>query len=575
MQAPRKTHLGEPCDICGHVGYAETLVTCSHCKLAHEHIYCTRVLLHIVPEIWFCDACLSSKDIVSPIFTMKKHFPEALNSKKSRISNRDFLQSVSHSRIPKNSRKTGPLKKQLHIGTSRVKFIPPEEAVKMLSGARLKESYLPSNLGSSFAHLDTMATTSKYKISSRKFSGQNVNELWGSSPAGHSKPPVEGVVDTNSVTQEQKSGAQMVELYSPSDLGSSSAQSDSMATISKFKTSSLKISGQNVNEHQSSRPTGHSKPPVCGSVDINSVSQEQKSQTSEHKAPAAYKNGPMCEQFSLVCKEEPFHALPICTGGIFHGTAKPEEAESDLLNFLPEIEKFLPNYPALDATWCGSFEILDMVSRSEFYDGFLAYLPVTVHPKVFEISKRMPGVLLCTFLPCCNIWVDVFQNVCPTVNDIALYFFPGKFERSKEQYFNLLELVEMQDLVLRSSVNDVELLIFSSKRLHLDSCVLEVRSFLWGIFRPLEGNLAIPALPFHDMIFPACGQSSDVEMKLVKRKFSEVKMEPFDGPDVLPGFCKHAAGDTARDMMLSNSSNSVDASIKGPYLPSACSLRMH
>lgn len=33
-------HLqGEPCDICGHVGYAETLVTCSHCKLASEHMY--------------------------------------------------------------------------------------------------------------------------------------------------------------------------------------------------------------------------------------------------------------------------------------------------------------------------------------------------------------------------------------------------------------------------------------------------------------------------------------------------------------------------------------------------------
>lgn len=35
---------------------------------------------------------------------------------------------------------------------------------------------------------------------------------------------------------------------------------------------------------------------------------------SDKTAPAAYKNGPMCEQFSLVCKEEPFHALPICTG---------------------------------------------------------------------------------------------------------------------------------------------------------------------------------------------------------------------------------------------------------------------
>ena len=92
---------------------------------------------------------------------------------------------------------------------------------------------------------------------------------------------------------------------------------------------------------------------------------------------------------------------------------------------------------------------------------------------------------------------------------------------------------------------------------------LEVRSFLWGIFRPLGGNLAIPTPPFHDMIFPACGQSSDVEMKLVKRKFPEVKMEPFDGPDVLPGFCKHAAGDTALDMMLINTSNSVDTLIKG------------
>ena len=35
---------------------------------------------------------------------------------------------------------------------------------------------------------------------------------------------------------------------------------------------------------------------------------------SDKTAPAADKNGPMCEQFSLVCKEEPLHSLPICTG---------------------------------------------------------------------------------------------------------------------------------------------------------------------------------------------------------------------------------------------------------------------
>ena len=84
---------------------------------------------------------------------------------------------------------------------------------------------------------------------------------------------------------------------------------------------------------------------------------------------------------------------------------------------------------------------------------------------------------------------------------------------------------------------------------------LELASFLWGIFRPLEGNLAVATLPTHDMIFPACGQSSDVEMK--------VKMESFNGLDILPGFSKQAAGDTAHDLMLINSSNSVDLSAKG------------
>lgn len=28
----------EPCDICGDVGFAEVNVTCSKCKLTHEHM---------------------------------------------------------------------------------------------------------------------------------------------------------------------------------------------------------------------------------------------------------------------------------------------------------------------------------------------------------------------------------------------------------------------------------------------------------------------------------------------------------------------------------------------------------
>ncbi len=141
---------------------------------------------------------------------MKKHFPTALRSKKSGIKksgifNCEFLQSVSPGKILENSGRSGSLKKKMHDGTSRVKFIPPEEAVKMLSGARMAELYSPSDLGPSSAQSDTMATKSKYKISSPKFSLLNVNEHQSPRPTGHSDPPVHGSVDINSVTQEQKS----------------------------------------------------------------------------------------------------------------------------------------------------------------------------------------------------------------------------------------------------------------------------------------------------------------------------------------------------------------------------------
>ncbi|BFG32872.1 hypothetical protein CerSpe_191460 [Prunus speciosa] len=82
---------------------------------------------------------------------------------------------------------------------------------------------------------------------------------------------------------------------------------------------------------------------------------------------------------------------------------------------------------------------------------------------------------------------------------MALFFSPGDFERSKQQYFSLLGLLEMRDMVLRSHINGVNLLISSSKRLNLDSCGLEVmESFLRGVYCHAKGHLAVPALLFSD-----------------------------------------------------------------------------
>ncbi|XP_059643491.1 uncharacterized protein LOC132285330 isoform X2 [Cornus florida] len=193
---------------------------------------------------------------------------------------------------------------------------------------------------------------------------------------------------------------------------------------------------------------------------------------------------------------------------------------ADLVNMLPKLKKCLVNNVATGATWRGSFEISDSVSSSEFYDGFQSYLPVRVHRKAYEFSKKLPGWLLSTLLPRCNIWESIFKNDHPCENDIGLYFFPSNFERSKQQYDRLLQRMDKEDLVLRScvkvvkeqsSVNGVELLIFTSKWLYVSS-VLKSEPFLWGIFRPVRGNQTV-SLPSCD-----CNIGTKVEEQLLKVK---------------------------------------------------------
>lgn len=71
-----------------------------------------------------------------------------------------------------------------------------------------------------------------------------------------------------------------------------------------------------------------------------------------------------------------------------------------------------------------------MVSCGQFCDGFQAHLPGKVHPETVEYSRLMPNVLQYTLLPCSSVLAEIFENDRPTVNDMALLFSPGDFERT-------------------------------------------------------------------------------------------------------------------------------------------------
>ncbi|XP_073260491.1 PHD finger-containing protein 6-like isoform X2 [Populus alba] len=123
-----------------------------------------------------------------------------------------------------------------------------------------------------------------------------------------------------------------------------------------------------------------------------------------------------------------------------------------------------------------------------FYGGFQAQLPCRVHRKAYESSRKIPLILQVKLLPQCDIWEDLFQDSCPDFCDIALYFFPSaNIERSKENHASLFRLMETENAAMRSYIDGVELLIFTSKQLHVESQDIIARSgmgnFLWGVFR--------------------------------------------------------------------------------------------
>ncbi|GAY55927.1 hypothetical protein CUMW_167850 [Citrus unshiu] len=318
--------------------------------------------------------------------------------------------------------------------------------------------------------------------------------------------------DISSRDLRQSVGGPNVKLSTQSNLHSNHAcQTDTLTTKSngtpRFETSLSKLSPQEVNADPS---VSHCNPLLGGIEEIHSITQQQVPQTSKELKGKNW----------IVCKEEPVeileamgsrvevaaditpppsvNALPIISSGKKFSLASSQCFDIQTSNLDPNDEPdnsfLLTSY----AIWCGSIEMLSLDTSSKFYDGFWAYLPCKIHRKVLEFSKEMPGVISCSSVPCCNISLEVFQNDMPNIDDIALIFFPGNFQRSKEQYDSLLELLEMRDLVLKSCINGVELLIFSSKILQANSSGFKLGSFLWGVYHEVQGKLEVPPVLTHE-----------------------------------------------------------------------------
>ncbi|KDP31338.1 hypothetical protein JCGZ_11714 [Jatropha curcas] len=148
--------------------------------------------------------------------------------------------------------------------------------------------------------------------------------------------------------------------------------------------------------------------------------------------------------------------------------------ESHDMYYLLDFWKYPSNRPMLEAAWNGSFEILDKAFAGKFYGDFEAHLPqypCIVDRRVHQFSKNMPRVLRFELLPRCNIWAETFKSDFAPDDDISLYFFPGTFESPKQQFDHLWRVMEKEDLVMRSSMNE-----------------FNWEPFLWGVFRIMKNK---------------------------------------------------------------------------------------
>ncbi|KAG5601467.1 hypothetical protein H5410_032837 [Solanum commersonii] len=134
----------------------------------------------------------------------------------------------------------------------------------------------------------------------------------------------------------------------------------------------------------------------------------------------------------------------------------------------------------------GSMGSFDILCTLEFVPGMLnnciqAHPPSKVRRKVYEFSRVLPDTLKFELVPHGDIRTSLFNNHIPGREDIGLYFFANKKERS-QRYIALVDFMHSKDLVMRTFINNVQLLVLASTTLCSDCQRWNNEHFLWGLF---------------------------------------------------------------------------------------------
>ncbi|CAN6195426.1 unnamed protein product [Urochloa humidicola] len=116
---------------------------------------------------------------------------------------------------------------------------------------------------------------------------------------------------------------------------------------------------------------------------------------------------------------------------------------------------------------------------------FSGHLSTKSCEKVRNLSKSLSRVVEVAKLPRSKVWPRRWVGSNCINDNIGLYFFPHKM-RPDKSHDELLKEVMENDLALRATMGDTEMLIFPSSLLPKRYQTFQMKYYLWCVFKPRE-----------------------------------------------------------------------------------------
>ncbi|KAL0357932.1 UNVERIFIED_CONTAM: hypothetical protein Scaly_1478900 [Sesamum calycinum] len=135
--------------------------------------------------------------------------------------------------------------------------------------------------------------------------------------------------------------------------------------------------------------------------------------------------------------------------------------------------------PLVRPVWTGGFHVESAYRRM---DGLAAHLSVKACEKVMNEAAAFQKVMPVEIVPRSYVWPESFEVSGPTDDNIAVYFFPSLMKYENVYDFLVFEMIR-DDVALKISVRNAELLIFTSIELPSRFRRFQEKLYLWGVFR--------------------------------------------------------------------------------------------